>query len=144
MQWGIDMTTIYYSPKMMGFFFDADKSLYEAAGSWPDDVQAISERWYNYLIEGQAKGRIITTNSYGQPMLTDVPEPTSAELLASAEARKSDLMQAAADAIAPLQDAVELRMETDAEAAQLLVWKKYRVMLNRVDLSNPDWPEVPQ
>ncbi|EAC0978547.1 tail fiber assembly protein, partial [Salmonella enterica] len=22
-------------------------------------------------------------------------------------------------------------------------WKKYRILVNRVDTTNPDWPEVP-
>ncbi|ECW8778050.1 tail fiber assembly protein, partial [Salmonella enterica] len=26
---------------------------------------------------------------------------------------------------------------------QLDEWKKYRVLVNRVDTLNPDWPEVP-
>lgn len=138
------MAGYYYSAALRGFVYEGDRPAFEAGAGWPADAVAITDRWYNYLMDGQTKGRKIITNSYGQPMLADYPAPTGAELLAIAEARKSDLMQAAADAIAPLQDAVELRMETDAEAAQLLVWKKYRVMLNRVDLSNPDWPEVPQ
>lgn len=64
--------------------------------------------------------------------------------IARAEANKQSLLQLAAQSIAPLQDAVDLGMATDAEAARLLAWKTYRVMLNRVDLSNPVWPEVPQ
>ncbi|ENI0316211.1 tail fiber assembly protein, partial [Salmonella enterica] len=27
--------------------------------------------------------------------------------------------------------------------ARLNAWKKYRVLVNRVDTSNPDWPEKP-
>ncbi|MEY5509334.1 tail fiber assembly protein, partial [Salmonella enterica subsp. enterica serovar Corvallis] len=45
--------------------------------------------------------------------------------------------------IAPLQDAVDLGIATDDEKAQLGEWKKYRVLVNRVDTSNPDWPEQP-
>ncbi|EKM8341182.1 tail fiber assembly protein, partial [Salmonella enterica] len=26
---------------------------------------------------------------------------------------------------------------------RLNAWKKYRVLVNRVDTSNPDWPEKP-
>lgn len=63
-----------------------------------------------------------------------------------AEQKKSELMAVAERAIAPLQDAVDLGMATDAEAALLLEWKKYRVLLNRVDISKaPDiaWPDKP-
>ncbi|EBL5814683.1 tail fiber assembly protein [Salmonella enterica subsp. enterica serovar Newport] len=31
----------------------------------------------------------------------------------------------------------------DDEKALLDEWKKYRVWINRVDTSNPDWPEKP-
>lgn len=45
--------------------------------------------------------------------------------------------------IAPLQDAVDLDMATEVETALLLEWKKYRVLLNRVDTSKPEWPTAP-
>ncbi|EAX2462154.1 tail fiber assembly protein [Salmonella enterica] len=34
-------------------------------------------------------------------------------------------------------------MATEDEKAQLDEWKKYRVLVNRVDISKPDWPEQP-
>lgn len=68
---------------------------------------------------------------------------TQDELREQAEAKKAELLSAAAAEIAPLQDAVDLDMATDEEKAQLLAWKKYRVLLNRVDTSNPEWPERP-
>ncbi len=55
-------------------------------------------------------------------------------------------MQAANEHIAPLQDAVDLEIATEEEASLLAAWKKYRVLLNRVDTSvAPDieWPAVP-
>ncbi|ECF1869470.1 tail fiber assembly protein, partial [Salmonella enterica subsp. enterica serovar Cotham] len=60
-----------------------------------------------------------------------------------AEGTKSRLLQMASEKIAPLQDAVDLGLATDDEKAQLDEWKKYRVLVNRVDTSNPDWPEQP-
>ncbi|MEY0289881.1 tail fiber assembly protein, partial [Providencia rettgeri] len=41
---------------------------------------------------------------------------------------------------------VQNSMATDEEKAQLIAWKKYRVLLNRVDTSlalDIDWPEKP-
>ncbi|EFU5240013.1 tail fiber assembly protein, partial [Salmonella enterica] len=43
----------------------------------------------------------------------------------------------------PLQDAVDLEEATDEEKARLNAWKKYRVLVNRVDTSKPEWPEAP-
>ncbi len=63
--------------------------------------------------------------------------------LRQAEETKSRPLQMASEKIAPLQDAVDLGLATDDEKAQLDEWKKYRVLVNRVDTLNPDWPEKP-
>ena len=60
-----------------------------------------------------------------------------------AEQEKINLLAVATSAIAPLQDAVDLDMATKVETALLLEWKKYRVLLNRVDTSKPEWPTPP-
>ncbi|EJA5033854.1 tail fiber assembly protein [Salmonella enterica] len=67
----------------------------------------------------------------------------AAAQLREAEETKKRLLQTASEKIAPLQDAVDLGIATDEEKAQLDEWKKYRVLVNRVDTSNPDWPEQP-
>ncbi|EDS5957868.1 tail fiber assembly protein [Salmonella enterica subsp. enterica] len=64
--------------------------------------------------------------------------------LRQAEETKSRLLQIASEKIAPLQDAVDLDEATNKEKASLLAWKKYRVQVNRVDTSSPDWPEKPE
>jgi len=49
--------------------------------------------------------------------------------------------------IAPLQDAVDISIATDAESARLAEWKRYRVALSRIDTSKaPDieWPARPK
>ncbi|ENC3164680.1 tail fiber assembly protein, partial [Escherichia albertii] len=56
------------------------------------------------------------------------------------------LMQVASEHIAPLQDAVDLEIATEEEASLLAAWKKYRVLLNRVDISvasDIEWPTIP-
>ncbi|ECT6228250.1 phage tail protein [Salmonella enterica subsp. enterica serovar Typhimurium var. 5-] len=67
--------------------------------------------------------------------------------LRQAEETKSRLLQMASEKIAPLQDAVDLDEATDKEKASLLAWKKYRVLVNRVDTSTAtkiDWPKKPE
>ncbi|MDE8814534.1 tail fiber assembly protein [Citrobacter freundii] len=59
---------------------------------------------------------------------------------------KANLLMIATSAIAPLQDAVDLDIATEDESKALLAWKKYRVMLNRInpeDAQNIIWPESP-
>lgn len=65
------------------------------------------------------------------------------ELRAQAEAKKTELLSAAAVAIAPLEDAVDEGMATEEETAALSEWKKYRVKVRRVDTSKPEWPTPP-
>ncbi|MEP9181704.1 tail fiber assembly protein [Enterobacter cloacae] len=136
----------FFSAANGGFYSSSLRANYENAGTWPDDALPISDRWYRYLINGQARGRVITANEYCQPVLANPPEPTLAELISQAEATRAALMDKASAAIAPLQDAEELGIAADDEAELLIRWKRYRVMLNRLDLSAApaiEWPELP-
>lgn len=78
----------------------------------------------------------------GQKWVTDAEAQHAADV-ASAEQKKAFLLAEANIAIAPLQDAFDLDMATDAEKALLLAWKKYRVLLMRVDTTKPVWPTLP-
>ncbi|ELN5470039.1 tail fiber assembly protein [Salmonella enterica] len=78
----------------------------------------------------------------GKAWVKDEAAETAARLR-EAEGTKRRLLQMASGKIVPLQDAVDLGIATDDEKAQLDEWKKYRVLVNRVDTANPDWPDVP-
>ncbi|MFG0501124.1 tail fiber assembly protein [Pseudomonas putida] len=70
------------------------------------------------------------------------------QLLATVVAEQAQRRAMADAAIAPLQDAVELDEATEAEAALLKEWKRYRVALSRVaeQAGYPamiDWPTPP-
>lgn len=72
--------------------------------------------------------------------------PVPVDHLATAKLERQSLLNEASDAIAPLRDAEELGIATEDELAALTLWKRYRVMLNRLDISSaPDieWPEKP-
>jgi hypothetical protein len=69
------------------------------------------------------------------------------DYVAQAEVEKSRRLVVATTTMAPLQDAVDLGIATDEEETLLDSWKKYRVMINRVDTSKaPDieWPDIPE
>ncbi|MGF6474899.1 hypothetical protein ABIE06_001719 [Pantoea dispersa] len=87
--------------------------------------------------------------TYKDGLFTSPPAPviTKAELVAQAQQVKLAMMDDSSQKISVLQDAVELEMATDDEKTQLAAWKKYRVLLNRVDTATaPDisWPTEPQ
>ncbi|ELP6610555.1 tail fiber assembly protein [Escherichia coli] len=72
-----------------------------------------------------------------------VEPPSHAQLVAAAEQEKQYRLTVANNQIAPLQDAVDLDMAIDEEVRLLNAWKKYRVLVNRVDTNKaPDiqWP----
>ncbi|EOZ1453359.1 tail fiber assembly protein [Enterobacter bugandensis] len=72
--------------------------------------------------------------------------PNTAMLAQFAENQKKQYIDKASRVIAPLQDAVDLGIASKEEITLLTDWKKYRVLLSRVDTSKaPDieWPEVP-
>ncbi|ENA56048.1 tail fiber assembly protein [Escherichia coli] len=76
----------------------------------------------------------------------DDAEAMRTALVSEADAEKKSLLKQANDAIATLQDAVDLDMATEEEALLLIAWKKYRVLLNRIqpeDAPEIVWPEVP-
>lgn len=76
----------------------------------------------------------------------DDAEAMRTELISETEAEKKRLLKLANNAIATLQDAVDLDMATEEEALLLAAWKKYRVLLNRIqpeDAAEIVWPEVP-
>lgn len=41
------------------------------------------------------------------------------------------------------QDAVDAEIATADESVALIAWRKYRVLLMRVDTSKPVWPALP-
>lgn len=137
---------MFYSATTNGFYDPDIKALYDEAKSWPEDAIKITDATYQSLLAGQNEGKSIFPNAKGRPVLIDPPALTGMELLANAERQQTALMNAASEAMAPLQDAVDIEEATETELAKLTAWKKYRVELNRLDLSTvPDitWPEVP-
>ncbi|ELY4543923.1 tail fiber assembly protein [Cronobacter sp. EKM101R] len=73
-------------------------------------------------------------------------ELSADELIVEAKNKKERLLREALEIITPLQDAVELDMATETEIADLAAWRRYRVLLNRVNPSDApdiDWPARP-
>ena len=72
--------------------------------------------------------------------------PTQEELIAQAERQKQTLLTAAANAIAPLQDAVDIGDATPEEVARLQAWKAFRVAMSRVNTAELPvlFPNIPE
>lgn len=75
----------------------------------------------------------------------DITPPPYVPTLAELQAQRDALLALATLRIAPLQDAVDVDEATAAEVALLTAWKKYRIALNRLDLTTQPvaWPDAP-
>lgn len=69
---------------------------------------------------------------------------TPEELRQQAEVKKVKFLEEAENVITPLARAVKMKIATDEEKQKLEAWELYSVMVNRVDTSNPDWPQKPE
>ncbi|HHG1727873.1 TPA: tail fiber assembly protein [Citrobacter amalonaticus] len=129
----------------MKYFMSDPIALYDSdiTSAIPDTAVEISDEHYEMLIAGQENGKIISADSNGMPVLLEPPPPTQQELIAQAETKKSLLRTYADSEIAWRQDAVDAGIATDEETAALADWKKYRVLLMRVDTAKPVWPTPP-
>lgn len=136
-----------YSQTVMNAFYPvSDKALYVNAGTWPDKYVEVSDSVYNEFMNPPPEGKVIGADAEGYPIWIDAPPPSHEQQVASAESLRNVRISYATNKILPLQDAVDLAMATEAESLQLTAWRKYRVLLTRVDTSTaPDinWPQAP-
>jgi len=79
----------------------------------------------------------------GEKWVTDAAA-VQAAAKAAAEQKRAGLLSTANNEIVWRQDAVDADIATDDEKTALAAWKKYRVLLMRVDLLKPEWPPVPE
>jgi len=138
------MNMNYFSPSENAFYVNELKESYIAAGTWPLDVIEVDESLYLTFIDPPL-GKYRGVNEEGMPCWLDIPPPSMEEQQHKIEAQKQYLIRIANEHIAYLQDAVDLDMATDNEVTSLKEWKKYRVLLNRLDVSDVDvvFPEQP-
>lgn len=64
-----------------------------------------------------------------------------------ATSQKKQLLSEANEQISYLQDAVDAEIATEQEVKQLAEWKKYRILINRIDVNqspNINYPDKPQ
>ncbi|EEY6114355.1 TPA: tail fiber assembly protein [Escherichia coli] len=137
---------ILYSAGNNTFFFESMKPDYEKSGAWPDDLVAVTNDMYEEFTGRPPEGKKRGSDESGFPTWIDVSEPTTEQLIALKEQKKKELAEIANTEIAWRQDAVDAGMATEAEITVLAEWKKYRVLLMRIDTSTAtdiEWPAAP-
>ncbi|ELK6102616.1 tail fiber assembly protein [Citrobacter freundii] len=131
-----------FSPSTLGFYPIEMKEEYLTNGSLPSDVVEVSDSVRNEYNFMPPEGKQLSS-SQNMPVWIDIPPATREELIADAEREKLRLKAVADDEISWRQDAVDAGIATAEETAALSEWKKYRVMLMRVDTAKPVWPTPP-
>ena len=134
----------------------------ENTGVIPEDAVVVTHEQHLSLISGMNDGeRRVYIGTTGELTLSDskpsqwhtwdsdnnawVISDTEREQAAKADAEnmRSALRSTADTEISWRQDAVDAGIATDEETAALSEWKKYRIMLMRVNTAKPLWPMPP-
>lgn len=136
MWWGINM--YFYSPGNNGFYILGFND-----SEMPSDVVEIGQDVFNKYSESPPSGKCRVAGDDGLPLWIDIPAPTQEEIIAANEDKRAALRAIADSEIAWRQDSVDAGISTEEETAALAEWKKYRVLLMRVDTAAPDWPTPP-
>jgi len=111
--------------------------------SIPADAIAITPDAHEYLLSGQEKGLRMQVLDDGTPRLVEPPPPTPDQSTERVTVLRDAYLRAATERIAVLQDAVDLGMATEDEREALTAWRRYRLLLSRVDVRAPEWPASP-
>ncbi|MFL6895769.1 tail fiber assembly protein [Enterobacter roggenkampii] len=142
----LEMTIEYvWSPSTAGFYPIVEKERLMAAGGWPADGVDVTGEEYTALFP-TPPGKFIDTLN-GRPQWVDMPPPSKEQLISMAENERSAKRSVADNEISWRQDAVDAGIATKGETDDLAAWKKYRVLLMRIDTSKaPDieWPTQPE
>lgn len=133
------MKNIYY-------FFDG--SFYPPDISYktiPEAAIPVSEEGFLKAMS-RSPGETFTVDDKGIVTITEVPPITHEQQVAHAENLRGILRSKADAEISWRQDAVDQGIATQVEKSKLSEWKKYRILLMRVDTASApgvEWPEPP-
>ncbi|HGD7755123.1 TPA: tail fiber assembly protein [Escherichia coli] len=135
-----------YSPSENAIY---NAELYESyikEGTWPQDgIEISDEDAIRFNGGNKPTGKMLGMVS-GSLAWVDEPPLSPEQKIADAENMKATLRAKADSEIAWRQDANDADIATDEEKAALAAWKKYRVLLMRVNTSAEDiqWPDLPE
>ncbi|EGK0217969.1 tail fiber assembly protein [Salmonella enterica] len=129
-----------YDAKTNGFYAISLKDNYEKADSWPVSGVKITDEEHKILMDGQSAGKVISADSKGKPVLTDMV----IDYVAQATVERDRRMAAVTARITELTEAQDDGDITDAEQQELAALRDSRTKLRRLDLTKApdiDWPD---
>ena len=137
------MSDYVYSPSVNAFFPLSLRNDYEMVGTWPKDGVNVSQDVVDEFMQSGPEGKKRVAGKKGLPTWEDIPPATEEEISAQNKLKQLQLKGVADSEITWRQDAVDDEIATEHEVTALTAWKKYRILLMRVDVNSPKWPKVP-
>lgn len=140
------MSDFGFSAKTNSMYDISMKDDYIMAGTWPDDINNISQEVYNHFLQDPPKGKALGSLD-GMPAWVDIPPLSKGEALECAINKKASLMSDATQSITVWQTKLLMgRKLSEDDKASLNSWIDYIDELQSLDLSSaPDvtWPILP-
>ncbi|QBH96003.1 tail fiber assembly protein [Limnobaculum zhutongyuii] len=141
------MEKFFYSAQTNSAYPEALKDAYLESKSWPaDSVEIDSNIYAEFFMSYPPAGKVRAPGKNGQPVWVDIPALSKDELVTEAESKKQYLLSVSNSVIQPLSYAVDTGIATDNEIRLYNEWRKYSVLLNRIDTSlapKINWPTQP-
>lgn len=137
-----------YSPSTNSFYPDDLLSVYEDAGTLPNDLVPVDEDVFREFTATPEPGKIRVAGSDGLPAWGDIPPPTHEELISIAEQVRQQLLTHADAVMLDWRTELMLGEISDANRAKLSAWLAYKNDVKAVDVATDpehiNWPVPPE
>lgn len=121
---------IYYNATTNGFYNSEINII-------PKNSVEITHDYHAELLQKQSAGFVIQHDESGYPIAVE-RTLTADEIKTLNESQQQRLISVANEKISILQDIIDLDMCESNEDEQLKQWKKYRILVTRVDVNQLD------
>ena len=121
---------IYYNATTNGFYNSEINII-------PKNSVEITHDYHAELLQKQSAGFVIQHDESGYPIAVE-RTLTADEIKTLNESQQQRLISGANEKISILQDIIDLDMCESNEDEQLKQWKKYRILVTRVDVNQLD------
>ncbi|MBK4727180.1 tail fiber assembly protein [Pantoea agglomerans] len=128
-------------------YFTKDTSPVGFYSTTPEGIASveISDLQWSELIDAQNAGKIIRADNAGMPFADDMPSPTPEVLMQIAAVERQARLSYARESISIWNTKLLMKRPlTESETEKLGVWMDYIDAVNSVDLSDPNWPDIPE
>lgn len=116
---------------------------YRSAGTWPDDVVEVSFDIFKEFTSQPPEGKTRGHDKKGSPLWVKKLPLTEDEIIQQNKALLQELLEQAKNKMFIPQTKLLLGNASPVDKLFLTNYLKYTDELEKVDLSNPTWPEAP-